>query len=202
MRYPKEHKEETRRRILDAASWAFRAHGVAEVSIGDLMRSLGLTHGGFYAHFPSKEALVAEACRRGLDQAAERLTAPLDGGPPEGALRQVIDSYLDARHRDTPATGCVMPALAGDIAREPGEVRHAFTEALQAYLAALAALMPSWHGRADDALVLASGMAGALMLARAVDDPDLSDRLLAVCRSFYTTAFADNEAPDGLASPA
>ncbi len=104
----------------------------------------------------------------------------------------MIDRYLSAEHRDDPAGGCVLPALAGEVRREPAEVRHAFTEELRRYFDRLAPLLPDQDARerADHELILASGMVGAVLLARAVDDPALSDRILEACRQFYTTAFA------------
>ena len=199
MRYAKEHKERRRQQILEVAAPAFRAEGVAGVGIGELMGRLGLTHGGFYAHFASKDDLVAAACARGLAESAERLQATVAGTPPGEELTAVIRSYLSRRHRDTPADGCPMPALAGDVARQPPAVRHAFTGALADYLDRLAALLPDRPGAdpRDDALVLAAGLAGAVLLARAVDDPVLSDRLLRAARAFYTDAFVagDTTAP-------
>ncbi len=198
MRYAKEHKERTRRRILEAAGPAFREQGVAGVGIGEVMGRAGLTHGGFYAHFDSKDDLVAAACAEGLAESAEKLLSAAAGAPPGAGLRAVIDAYLSRRHRDTPADGCPMPALAGEVTRQPPAVRHAFAGGLEGYLDRLAPLLPDRPGadRVDDALVLVAGMAGAVLLARVVDDPALSDRILDAARDFYGRAFVPGEETD------
>jgi TetR/AcrR family transcriptional regulator, transcriptional repressor for nem operon len=185
-------KARTHERLVEAASHEFRANGVAGTSIPTLMERVGLTHGTFYAHFDSKDALVAEAYARGLNETVERLLGRAEAAPPGHELNAVIDRYLSPEHRDDPAGGCVLPALAGEVRREPTEVRHAFTEELRRYFDRLAPLLPDPDAqtRADHELVLASGMVGAVLLARAVDDRALSDRILNSCRAFYTAAFA------------
>jgi TetR/AcrR family transcriptional regulator, transcriptional repressor for nem operon len=206
MRYSRAHKQQTRRHIVQAAARTFRAKGVHGVAIPRLMGQVGLTHGGFYAHFKSKDVLVAEACAQGLSEMGERLFSAADQAPPEQRLAAVVNAYLSRQHRDDPATGCVLPALAADIARESPQVRHAFTEALEAYLARLSTVMPEREESADgtsddDVLVLASGMVGAILLARAVDDPALSDRILRASRRFYRGAFGSPES-GGAVGPA
>jgi TetR/AcrR family transcriptional repressor of nem operon len=194
MPYSKQHKQETRERILRKAARALREaglHGHGAI-ISELMAQAGLTHGGFYAHFPSKDALVAAACARGMAESGEQLFARAASESRGAGLRRVIRSYLGRRHRDTPATGCVLPALAADVARAPHEVRAAFTAGLQEYLDRLDDLMPV----ADEAV----RRDGALLLARAVDNAELSDRILVTSREFYSDAFAARE--DGAQSPA
>jgi TetR/AcrR family transcriptional repressor of nem operon len=185
-------KQRTHQRVIEAASRAFRADGVTGTSIPALMGQVGLTHGTFYAHFDSKESLVADACTRGIRETVDTLLHQAEAAPPGHELRAVIDHYLSAEHRDDPAGGCVLPALAGEIRREPATVRHVFTEELRRYFDRLAPLLPEPEtpARADHELVLASGMVGAVLLARAVDDPALSDRILGACRNFYTGVFA------------
>ena len=182
----------TRERLIQTASHDFRAGGVAGTSIPKLMEQIGLTHGTFYAHFDSKEALVAEAYALGMSETVERLLQRAADAPQGHGLNAVIDRYLSTEHRDDPAGGCVLPALAGEVRREPDDVRHVFTEELRRYFDRLAPLLPDQDAevRADRELVLASGMAGAVLLARAVDDPELSDRILQACRDFYTDEFA------------
>lgn len=191
-RYPKEQKAQTREQIVNAASQAFRAQGIADVSIPALMGQLGLTHGGFYAHFPSKEALVAEACARPLlNRSAALAAAPAS----VETLQQLITSYISPRQRDKPAESCPLPSLAGEIARATPEARRAFTEGLQGYLERIAALLPAEiEQRApDQELALVASMVGAILLARAVDDPDLSDRILAACCQSVLATFAEGE---------
>lgn len=203
MPYTKEHKERTRRRIVEEAARAFRSRGVAGIAIPDLMRRAGLTHGGFYAHFESKDALVAEACAEGFTEAAEELMAQTVAEVAPGEeMRAIIRAYLSRSHRDEPESGCMVPALAAEMAHERPAVRHAFTEALKTYFGKLASYLPAAasasEAPSDDAMVLLSGMMGALVMARAVDDPAFSDRILKVARTFYMRSFADpHETPRG-----
>ncbi|MFN8511563.1 MAG: TetR/AcrR family transcriptional regulator [Thermomicrobiales bacterium] len=191
-RYPKEQKAQTREQILTAASQAFREQGIAEVSIPALMGKLGLTHGGFYAHFPSKDALAAEASIRPLQKRSAEL-AQMTPGPE--AVQQVIAAYISPQKRDNPADSCPLPSLSGELSRANPEVRHTYTEALRTYLDRIGDLLPpAVAERApDQELALVASMVGAVLLARAVDDPDLSDRILAATREFATSAFANAE---------
>lgn len=204
MRYSQEHKQHTHQQVIAAAAQTFRAQGVANVSIPRLMRQVGLTHGGFYAHFDSKDALVAETCAHGLGTTIKQMFRSAEKAAPRKKLQTILDVYLSPRHRDDPASGCTIPALGAEIAREPAEVRHAFTQSIQSLLDRLKPLMPDIGTAADDeqtddeqtdkALALLSGMAGAVLLARAVDDPALSDRILDATRAFYSRAFASADA--------
>jgi TetR/AcrR family transcriptional repressor of nem operon len=196
-RYQKGHREQTRARIVASASHMLRAAGIDGVAIPALMQEVGLTHGGFYAHFPSKDALVAEACAAGLTEVATALVAIGTAAPHGAGLHAMLDWYLRAEHRDDPASGCVLPTLAGEIAREPPEVRHPFTTALVTLCDQFAPFVHDdhMHHREDSALIVLSGMVGAMLLARAVDNPTLSDRILAASRDFYARAFSTPE-PD------
>lgn len=203
VRYSKEHKEETRRRILEAAARAYREEGVSGVGIGELMQSIGLTHGGFYAHFDSKDALVAEACESVRSPLAQRYFAWAEEASGAEGLRRMIRGYVSRQHRDDPGLGCLMPALAADVSRAAPEVRSSFTRSLRGLLAGVARLLPGGRRAAaaehdadaipDEALVLVSGMVGAVLLARAADDPELSDRILLAARRFYMESFAPEE---------
>jgi TetR/AcrR family transcriptional regulator, transcriptional repressor for nem operon len=184
VRYDREHKRRTRASIVEAASQAFRAQGIEQVGVGDVMAHAGLTHGGFYAHFASKDELVAEACASSLLEAAGRSFESQDGTAPKRTLSEYLRSYLSRSHRDVPETGCAIAALAGDIARRSPETRHPFTQAAQTYVDSVATLLPDGMDR-DAAWALLAGMAGTLMLARAVDDPALSDRILLSGRRLY-----------------
>jgi TetR/AcrR family transcriptional repressor of nem operon len=193
VRYTAEHKEETHRKIVRTASRAFRRHGLHGVGIADLMKKAGLTHGGFYAHFTDRDTLVEEATAAGYEEAAERLLNDLAQVPSEDAARRLVDRYLSPSHRANVEHGCPLPALAADMSRQPPRVRRAFTTRFRRYSGRLAALLPSrgrqpQHARQDTALALLSGMAGAMLLARAVSDPELSDRILAAARRFYLDA--------------
>lgn len=193
------HKSRTRARIIEAAARAFRERGVEAVAIADVMRGAGLTHGGFYAHFPNKDALVAAAASRGMADSQRAFVSEAVDANPDAPLREIIRRYVSRYHRDHPAEGCAMPALAAEIAREPGEIRHAFTGALEEFVAQLMDYVPgdTPEVRHDAALALVAGMAGAVALARAVDDPDLSGRILLATRRFYTGALAEPAPPAG-----
>lgn len=190
MRYTAEHKEQTHRRIVTTAARAFKRHGLQGVGIADLMKKAGLTHGGFYAHFPDRDTLVAEATAAGYEEAAERLLAHLAEAPSDDTLRALLDRYLGSTHRAHAESGCPLPALAADMSRQPATVRRAFTDCFRRYSSRLAALLPSRQKahREDTAYALLAGLAGSIMLARAVSDPELSDRILAASRQFYLDA--------------
>jgi TetR/AcrR family transcriptional repressor of nem operon len=188
MRYDADHKAHTHRRIVQTAARAFKRHGLNGVGIAELMKKAGLTHGGFYAHFPDRDTLVAEATTAGYEEAAERLLAHLAESPSDDTLRALLDRYLSPAHRAHAESGCPLPALAADVSRQPAPVRRAFTDAFRRYSARLAALLPGRH-REDTAYAVLAGLAGAIMLARAVSDPDLSDRILAATRQFYLDTF-------------
>lgn len=199
MRRSKQAKRETHARIVAAAARRFRAEGISGVGIGELMGEAGLTHGGFYAHFDNKDALVAEACTDGLAQSRETLIHAVREAPKDQRLAKFIDLYLSTEHRDHPEAGCVMPTLAGEVARSSSGVRAAFTRAYGDYRDALAALLhesgaADGEGEASEAqnkaMVLLAGLAGTMLLARAVDDPALSERMLRVGRDYYKQAFA------------
>lgn len=203
MPYTAEHKRRTRQRILREASHAFREHGLDGVSIPAVMNQAGLTHGGFYAHFPSKDALIASTFAEGFGESAERLLTQGEGKPAHEALAAIIRAYLSRDHRDAPASGCVAPALSAEVARASDEVRAGYTAALRDYAQRLARMLPARAGadadddatrREADALTLLAGMAGALQLARAVDDPTLSDAILLRARALYISMYATPDA--------
>jgi TetR/AcrR family transcriptional regulator, transcriptional repressor for nem operon len=197
VRYPRGHKERTREQIVEAAARAFREEGIDGVGIGELMGRAGLTHGGFYAHFPSKDALAAEVCSRAMDQSGTVMGQAVAHAPPGAKLAGFIRAYISRRHRDDPGAGCVMPTLGSEMPRHAPEVRGAFTAQIRRVIDGLQPLMPAAPGDAateDRAIALAAGMAGAVLLARAVDDPALSDRILEACRGFWIDAFPEPDA--------
>jgi TetR/AcrR family transcriptional repressor of nem operon len=196
MPYTKQHKQRTRERIVTAAAHAFRAEGVHGVAIPTVMREAGLTHGGFYAHFASKDALVAAACAQGFLQSGDGLLAVASKAAPEDQLGVIVRGYLSTAHRDAPQTGCVIPTVGPEIARAPEEVRRAFTDALEDYLARLEPFMSAATSaeRREQATILLSGMAGAVLLSRMVSDQALSDMILRQARHFYPVALAHTPA--------
>jgi TetR/AcrR family transcriptional regulator, transcriptional repressor for nem operon len=180
VRYSNEHKTETRRRVLKEAGRAIRRDGPDKIAVAGVMSRAGLTHGGFYAHFPSKDALIAEAIGTMFDDARARIERVEDEHP-RTRLRRYIDFYLSAAHRDGRDRGCPLPALSGDLARSSDATRERFG----AGAAALTARLAEWlraMGRADaarDASALLAQMVGAVALARAVGDAAQSDAILA-----------------------
>jgi TetR/AcrR family transcriptional repressor of nem operon len=179
MRFEKGHKAATRQRIIDVASAKFRKEGVAAVGIAGLMADAGLTHGGFYAHFGSKEDLVREAMEAALDSTRERMdrAASENGAGLEGLVRR----YLRPAHRDTPEQGCAIASLAAEIARHDISTRTAFSERVSAFLSRIAAQLPSGlseAARQTTAISILSVMLGALQLSRVVTDAKLSDEIL------------------------
>jgi TetR/AcrR family transcriptional repressor of nem operon len=181
MRYDAEHKQKTRERVLKEAAKAIRAEGPHQVGVAQVMAKAGLTHGGFYAHFTSKEDLIAEAIGQMFLESAERIAAETNGRTPAGALIGYIDFYLSPAHRDSRSAGCPLPFLAADAPRlaEPARARFAMgVAALQAKFADL--LVKLGHGGAEEeAASLLSELVGALSLARAEPDRDRSELILA-----------------------
>jgi TetR/AcrR family transcriptional regulator, transcriptional repressor for nem operon len=177
MRVTRERAAANREKVLHVAGTLFREHGFDGIGVADIMKRAGLTHGGFYGQFPSKDDLAAEACARvlGNEGWVERLT-----GTPKPSFGALIRSYLSPRHRDDPGHGCLFAALGSDAARQPRAVRQAFTDGLRARVGALLKLVPgrSEAARRERALATMAGLVGALMLSRAVDDPALSEEIL------------------------
>jgi TetR/AcrR family transcriptional repressor of nem operon len=184
MRYAPAHKDETRHRILKAAAAAIREHGPHAVGVAHIMRSVGLTHGGFYAHFANKDDLLAQAVGEMFAQAQRRFAKLTHGLAPREALAAYLDAYISEEHRDHPARGCPLTCVAGDLPRVAPPVRDAFDAGLTALVAAVAEQLPETGqpARARAAALLAE-MAGAVVLARAVRDPGLSGEILAACRA-------------------
>ena len=180
MRYAVGHKQAVRERILQAAAAELRCKGLSGIGIPALMQRAGLTHGAFYAHFPSRDTLVAEAIRTA---AAASAAGPLADAH---SLEECLAAYLAPEHLSHPERGCVIAALGGEGARQPAPVRAAFAEAVRGLLASIerklhplpAPPAPS-PAPSDEALRLVSAMVGAVLLARLVDDPALAQRLLA-----------------------
>ncbi|MFD3485672.1 TetR/AcrR family transcriptional regulator [Streptomyces sp. NPDC058665] len=179
-RVSKEQAQENRRRIVDTASRLFREQGTDGVSVADLMKAAGLTHGGFYKHFDSKEALVDEATAVAFDSFEEERAATPRVDDEEAATRAFVDTYLSPAHRDDMAGGCPTAGLAVDMARGAAgsAARHTYAEGVRAFARRMAT-----DEEGDDGLARLSTMVGALILARAVRDDPLSDELLAAARA-------------------
>jgi TetR/AcrR family transcriptional repressor of nem operon len=168
-----------RERIIEVAAKLFRKRGFDGVGVADLMKSAGLTHGGFYGHFASKEDLMVQACARAMEDSLEALQqAAQQGG--ENAFSAVTSAYLTRAHRDQPDEGCVLAALGAEAARRGSLVRGVFTQGVRSMVNALTRLAQGKSKRLkrERALATVASMVGALVLARAVDDAELSDEVL------------------------
>ena len=181
---------ENHERILDVATRLFRERGIDGIGVSDLMKAAGLTHGGFYGHFKSKEDLVAQACARAVSRMRQNWTNVIDqatGDP----LEALAATYLTPKHRDGAGRGCPMAALGSEIARQGPPVRRAFTDELRPFLDYLSGIVQgnSNNLRRQKALATYAGLVGALIVSRAVDDPDLSNEIL----SAVATTMHDNE---------
>ena len=175
MRVTRKQAAINRQRIIDSAIRLFAERGVDGVGVAEVMADAGFTHGGFYRHFGSRDDLVAEAVEAALAHGSKRAEAAAHHGGPE-ALAATIDAYLSRLHRDKPETGCAVAALPADIARSSQRARAAYTAQVRRYLDLLAGLTPA--GEPDDPPFILATLVGAIALARAVDDPGLSDEIL------------------------
>jgi TetR/AcrR family transcriptional repressor of nem operon len=177
VRVTREKADRHREKILEVAGTLFRERGFDGIGVADIMKQAGLTHGGFYGHFESKDDLAAESAARVLGRPgwAERLSQTANP-----SLESLVRGYLSPRHRDNPGHGCLLAAVGSDVARQPRSVRRAFTDGLRSRLDVLRRLVPgrSTAAKRQRALAVMAGLVGALMLSRAVDDPKLSDEIL------------------------
>jgi TetR/AcrR family transcriptional repressor of nem operon len=181
VRYSNEHKAETRQRVLKEAAREIRAKGPDGVAVAGVMARAGLTHGGFYAHFESKEAMIAEAIGTMFDDARGRSDAIEQTDDPRIALRAYIDFYLSPAHRDRRDQGCPLPTLSGDLARTGDAQRERFGQGVEALTMRLAKALGGigvYDPHAEGSAMLAQ-MVGAVALSRAVADPAQSDAILA-----------------------
>jgi len=186
VRYATGHRERTRAAILDVAARRFRERGYRASGVDDVMGAAGLTAGGFYSHFESKSALLSETLRLSLASGRQRLFSGLEGLEGVEWLRAVVGRYLSRSHRDEPGTGCPLPALAGEVAREGELPRKALEEYLEGLVTEIALRTPAAPGIGPEDRVLATValLSGALALSRAVKDRELSDRILSAARRF------------------
>ena len=190
MRYPTQHKQQTRQRIVRAASRRFRSRGTEGATIGTLMRDLRLTHGGFYRHFRSKEDLFVAAFEQGLKQLAHNADSAVKRAPKGGELKTLIDCYLSLEHCDHPADGCPVAALTTEIGRRPAKVRGTFLNLFIKHTGSMAKYMPGSNDEERNRKVrlLFSGMAGTLNVARLIVDTGQRKKFLEEARKFYFDA--------------
>jgi TetR/AcrR family transcriptional repressor of nem operon len=197
MRYSKEHKSETHARIVKKASVKLRERGAHGIGVADLMKDAGLTHGGFYAHFASREALVIEAFVHAMDRSNEHWRKIVGKTPPAQRFAAFVDGYLSAAHRDDPGRGCVLPTLAADISREGVKTRKAFAAKLEQMIDMLAEQIPGPRKAARrQAMASLATMTGALILAR-VSGKDISDDILAAAREMLLEGSMSSDPDSG-----
>jgi TetR/AcrR family transcriptional repressor of nem operon len=180
MKVSRAQAEENRRTVVETAGKLFREHGVKGVGLADLMGAAGLTHGGFYKQFKSKDDLVAEACDLALDAGADKWTRIVGKAEAGGAdpLAALVHHYLSPAHRDRVGEGCALAGLGPDTVRHDPGLRRRFESAIQAYAGILEQAMPGAGANGDAALAALSTLVGALLLSRMVEDEAYSRRIL------------------------
>ena len=180
MRYSKEHKFQTHARIVKRASVRLREKGAHGIGVADLMKDAGLTHGGFYAHFDSRDALMIEAFTHAMDRSTEHWRKQSEGIAAEKRLSGIVNSYLSPEHRDNPGQGCAVPALAAEIARESAKTRKAFAARMEQMVEMLAKQFDGAPPKAarKQAMATLATMMGALVMARVAGSSEFSDEIL------------------------
>jgi TetR/AcrR family transcriptional regulator, transcriptional repressor for nem operon len=180
MRKSKLETAKTRERILKAASAQFLSHGITEAGVARLMRTAGLTHGGFYRHFASKDQLVAEACGQAVLSLTSGLKSQIEGKPPDQALPLLVGKYLSRIHRDQPANGCVLAALGSELARADTKTREAATEGFLGLSRLIAGQLKNVPAKKAEAqsMAIAATLIGAMTISRIVPDSRISNSIL------------------------
>ena len=182
--------EETHERIVEHAARAIRRAGYEGVSVAEIMKAAGLTHGGFYAHFRSREALLVEALERAASETLGTLSAEVEVPPPEKRLEALVERYLSDVHVKKPEGGCSLAALGSETHRQAPEVRSIASRQTKTFLSLIERLLRETGetgepaARRDEARVLLSALVGSLILARAVDDAELSRSLRGAVKRF------------------
>jgi TetR/AcrR family transcriptional regulator, transcriptional repressor for nem operon len=179
MKVSREQAVENRERVVQVAAKLFRERGFDGIGVADLMKAAGLTHGGFYGNFSSKEDLAAEASVRALQELAQYWATVIEKSP-DAAFPTIVNRYLSEGHRDAPGKGCLVAALGSDLRRQARPVRRAVTAGVNAFIGQLMQLVPgkSKVARRRQALTDFAAMVGAVTIARAVDDAALSKDVL------------------------
>lgn len=191
-RRSREDKVKSHERIVEIAAARIRESGTATPGVAEIMQAAGLTHGGFYKHFDSRDELIAEAVDRVFAESQEAVAAVT--GEAEDPLGAFVDWYVSTEHRDSPATGCGVVALGADASRADARVRAAYTDQVRRYLAGLEQVLGEADAGADadaeirrQATVMLSTLVGAVLVARAVDDSELSDEIIRNVRAALTS---------------
>ncbi|MFW0765506.1 TetR/AcrR family transcriptional regulator [Trabulsiella odontotermitis] len=190
--------EENRRAVVKEAAKLFREHGIDGVALSGIMGAVGLTQGGFYKQFGSKDDLAVEACEQAMAANIDTLNSLINSSNGD-VMAAIIDRYLSPEHRNNPAVGCAIAALVADVARREGPIRQSFENGIRGYSEVIEKALSRCQGETQndmDALAILSMMVGALMLSRAVEDENLSRRILeaaadALPGSSKTAAFTE-----------
>jgi TetR/AcrR family transcriptional regulator, transcriptional repressor for nem operon len=179
MKVSKERMAEHREQIITAAARRFREHGFDGVSVADIMKEVGLTHGGFYGHFSSKDELVALASLRAMTEAIAKWQKVVDEAPGD-RLETLVDFYLSLRHHNRPETGCLLAALGSDLSRQPAAVKEAVTVGQRKILDFLSGIAPGKTKalRRKQAVIALSAMVGGMILARGTSEPQFRQEIL------------------------
>jgi TetR/AcrR family transcriptional repressor of nem operon len=180
MRQSREEKAKTHQRIVEQASARIREEGLGGPGVAEIMQAAGLTHGGFYKHFGSRDDLIAEAAQHAFAYADETLEH--HAHDPHDPLAAWVDWYASEEHRDDPGTGCPVAALVGDIGRADDRVRADYSAVVERYIETLEGMLGGNQDSRRQALIAASTLLGSLALSRAVDDEALSNEILTTVR--------------------
>jgi TetR/AcrR family transcriptional regulator, transcriptional repressor for nem operon len=193
MRYSLEHKAQSHENILSVAARSFREHGADSSGIGTVMKKVGLTKGGFYRHFKSKDDLFVEAVARALDETGRAMVEVAKSAPEGQALRAIIERYLSAGHANSPGTGCVRAALGPELSRKPVAVRRRIEALLEGYRERILPFMPGQTQEEKRAKIrlLFPSMAGVLMMVRVISTPERREQILMEARNFFIKSFAE-----------
>ena len=192
MRYSAEHKAQSHENILSVAARSFREHGGDNSGIGTLMKKVGLTKGGFYRHFQSKDDLFAQAVTRAFDEMGKGMLEVAQAAPEGHALQAIIERYLSPRHASSPGVGCVFAALGPELARKPLSVRKRIEAAQEAYREQLLPFVPGQtrEEKLAKLMLLLPSMAGVLTTARLAATAQKREQLLKEARNFFIKTFA------------
>lgn len=193
MRYSLEHKKQNHEKILSVAARAFREHGGDSSGIGTVMKKVGLTKGGFYRHFDSKDDLFVQAVARAFEEMGKGMVEAATAAPKGEALRAMIERYLSTRHANSPGAGCVIAALGPEFSRKPPAVRRKIEALLEAYRERLLPFIPgkTREVRLSRCKLLFSSMAGVLMMARFISNPKEQEQVLTEARNYFVKRFGE-----------
>src|SRR5215831_13325127 len=193
MRYSLEHKAENHEKIISVAARSFREQGGDSSGIGSVMKKVGLTKGGFYRHFESKDDLFVEAVAWAFDEMGKGMLEAARSAPEGQALRAIIERYLSVRHADSTGSGCALAALGPELARKPLSVRKRIEALQEAYRERLLPFIPGQtrEEKLSKCRLLFPSMAGVLTMARVISAPQKREQMLMEARSFFIKCFVE-----------